>query len=326
MANFYFSDVLAAAQKVPHCLEDGRWRSVVYLSAFDWMHGWLIDPDLTAQSLACKEWLSSNSDLKKVETVRNRNAQRNIHIAFEELMEIIENRRADCVVVPSVSVFATCFSEARFYVEEVLVPMGFRFIDCSRNFDSTTCNTREFFKGLQAEMSDAKALKQERSRLLSGRLIRRNVPYGYVFDESVDCLVRVDDEVAPFVPMVFELAAQERWWRAKIEKQVRALGCPGLRQRSNALYGQNQLSMEGWDVVSVRRVVTNPFYMGDFVPQKLASIRMLNSGIPMDTFETISDHHPALVSRELFEAANEGLRRNYCACPTEAEGRKPYNG
>ena len=122
MADFDFADVLAAAQKVPGILDDGRWRCVVYLSAFDWMYGWLREPDMAAQSVACKAWLAANNDLKKAETIRNRNAQRNVHVAFNELMEVIENRRADCVMVPNISVFATCFSEARFYVEEVLAP------------------------------------------------------------------------------------------------------------------------------------------------------------------------------------------------------------
>ena len=99
-------------------------------------------------------------------------------------MRVIENRRADCVVVPDIAVFAPCFSEARFYVEEVLVPMGFRFVDCARGFDTQGGDVRAYFKGLQTEMSDALALHAEHDRLASGGLIRRNVPFGYVFDED----------------------------------------------------------------------------------------------------------------------------------------------
>ena len=325
MGDFDFSDVLAAAHKVPGALVDGKWRCVVYLSAFDWMHGWLHEPDVSAQSTVCKEWLAAHDDLKKAETVRNRNALRNIHVAFNELMGVIENRRADCVVVPDITVFASSFSEARFYVEEVLVPMGFRFIDCARKFDTCFDDVRGFFKALQAEMSEACALQREHNRLLNGKLIRRNVPYGYVFDPALENCVRVDDEVAEFVPKIFEFATEERWWRKKMEEQVRALGCPGVRQRSNALYGLNALSMEGWDVVNVRRMLRNPFYTGDYIPSAVASSRMRNSGISLDIYPVRKNHHEALVSWELFEAANAGIKRNYCACPSEAEGRKPYN-
>ena len=226
MAGFDLSDVLAAARGIPGAREDGRWRCVVYLSAYDWMSGWLRAPDMPAQSAACKAWLSAHGDARKAETIRNRSAVRNVRAAFDELMRVIENRRADCVVVPDIAVFAPCFSEARFYVEEVLVPMGFRFVDCARGFDTQGGDVRAYFKGLQTEMSDALALHAEHDRLASGGLIRRNVPFGYVFDEDAPCGVRVDGEVAAFVPRIFELAAQGRWWRSKLEGQVRELGCP----------------------------------------------------------------------------------------------------
>ena len=225
-----------------------------------------------------------------------------------------------------IAVFAPCFSEARFYVEEVLVPMGFRFVDCARGFDTQGGDVRAYFKGLQTEMSDALALHAERDRLASGGLIRRNVPFGYVFDEDAPCGVRVDGEVAAFVPRIFELAAQGRWWRSKLEGQVRELRCPGPRQRANELYGHNRHAMEGWDYAAIRSMVTNPFYTGDFAPERLASIRMRKSGIPIGSFPVIEGHHPALVGRELFEEANKGLSRNRYACPTEAEGRRPCRG
>ena len=251
---------------------------------------------------------------------------RNVRAAFDELMRVIENRRADCVVVPDIAVFAPCFSEARFYVEEVLVPMGFRFVDCARGFDTQGGDVRAYFKGLQTEMSDALALHAEHDRLASGGLIRRNVPFGYVFDEDAPCGVRVDGEVAAFAPRIFELAAQGRWWRSKLEGQVRELGCPGPRQRANELYGHNRHAIEGWDYAAIRSMVTNPFYTGDFAPERLASIRMRKSGIPIGSFPVIEGHHPALVGRELFEEANEGLARNRYACPTKAEGRRPCRG
>ena len=72
MAGFDLSDVLAAARGIPGAREDGRWRCVVYLSAYDWMSGWLRAPDMPAQSAACKAWLSAHGDVRKAETIRNR--------------------------------------------------------------------------------------------------------------------------------------------------------------------------------------------------------------------------------------------------------------
>ena len=79
--------------------------------------------------------------------------------------------------------------------------------------------------------------------------------------------------------------------------------------------------MEGWDYAVIRSMVTNPFYTGDFAPERLASIRMRKSGIPIGSFPVIEGHHPALVGRELFERPTR-LARNRYACPTKAEGRR----
>ena len=78
MAGFDLSDVLAAARGIPGAREDGRWRCVVYLSAYDWMSGWLRVPDMAAQSAACKAWLSAHGDARKAETIRNCNAVRSV--------------------------------------------------------------------------------------------------------------------------------------------------------------------------------------------------------------------------------------------------------
>ena len=90
MAGFDLSDVLAAARGIPGAREDGRWRCVVYLSAYDWMSGWLRVPDMAAQSAACKAWLAAHGDARKAETIRNRNTVRNVRAAFDELMRVIE--------------------------------------------------------------------------------------------------------------------------------------------------------------------------------------------------------------------------------------------
>jgi hypothetical protein len=85
--------VLAAARGVPGARKDGRWRCVVYLSAYDWMSGWLRVPDMAAQLAACKAWLSAHGDARKAETIRNCYAVRNVRAAFDELMQI---RYAPC--------------------------------------------------------------------------------------------------------------------------------------------------------------------------------------------------------------------------------------
>lgn len=323
MSGIDFSTVLAAARNVPGPHVEGEWRCAVYLSAFDWLSGWRAPADMSRQSLACREWLATHSDLRRVKTVRNRSAFRNVRAPFEELMAAVENRIVECVVVPDIAVFATCFSEARFNVEEVLIPMGFRFIDCARKFDSLHGDVLTYLEDVGRQFNDERQLRSECTRLREGKMLRSRVPYGYVFDDGG---VLVDEGVARFVPQIFELASRERWWCSLIEGQVNALGAPGLRQRRNELYGFHRHAGRRWDMGSIRRLVTNPFYTGDYIPSELASKRMRESGIDLADFAVIENHHPALVDRDLFAAANEGLRRNKRACPTEAEGRKPYRG
>lgn len=320
MACANLAEVLAAVDPVAARRPDG-WECAVYLSAYDWMRGWRRDADLSLQSELTKKWLNRQRTSCRVLTVRNRNASRNVRMAFEELLSAVENRRANAVVVADIACFATSFSEARFFVKEVFVPMGIRFVDVANGFDTMKHDAGGYLQSMETEYSCERRLLVETGRLREGRLTRGSVPYGYMYDEGAEGFVRPDEETARFVPRIFELAAADRWWTKKLLEQVRSLGCPGpLQRKGRALDGGC------WEIVTIRNLVRNPFYIGVFDPSFHASRRMRSSGLDLDGFGIIEGHHRPLVDRGLFIAANEGLRRNYRACPTEAEGRRPCHG
>lgn len=320
MERVSLAEVLAAVDPVAARTPDG-WGCAVYLSAFDWMRGWRRDADLSLQSEMTKKWLNRQRVSRRVLTIRNRNASRNVRAAFDELLAAVENRRANAVVVADIAYFATSFSEARFFVKEVFKPMGVRFIDVANKFDSTKHDAGKYLQVMETEYSCERRLLAEIDRLREGRLTRTSVPYGYVYDEGAEGFVRPDEETARFVPRIFELVAADRWWAGKLVEQVRSLGCPGpLQCKGRVLDGGC------WDIATIRNLVKNPFYMGVFDPSFHASSRMRSSGLDLDGFGIIEGHHAPLVSRDLFLAANEGLRRNFCACPTETEGRRPRRG
>ena len=320
MTRVNLTEVLATVDPVAARRPAG-WECAVYLSAFDWMRGWRRDADLPLQSEMTKRWLNRQRVSRRALTVRNRNASRNVRAAFDELLAAVENRRANAVVVADIAYFATSFSEARFFVKEVFVPMGVRFVDVANGFDTIKHDTEKYLHHVEAEYSGERRLLIETERLREGRLTRVSVPYGYVYDENAEGFVRHDEETARFVPRIFELAAADRWWTGKLIEQVISLGCPGPLQRKG-----RALDLGCWDIVTIRNLVKNPFYMGVFDPSFHASMRMRDSGLDLDGFGIIEKHHRPLVGRDLFLAANEGLRRNYRACPTEAEGRRPCRG
>lgn len=320
MKRVNLEEVLAAVDPIASRRPEG-WECAVYLSAFDWMRGWRRDADLPLHSETTKKWLNRQRVSRRVLTVRNRNTSRNVRTAFDELLSAVENRRANAVVVADIAFFATSCSEARFFVKEVFKPMGVRFVDVANRFDSMKCDADDYLKGVVAEYDCERKLMAEAERFKDGRLPRGSVPYGYVYDGDAKGFVKPDEEVACFVPRIFELAAAERWWTGKLIEQVRSLGCPGpLHHEGRAL------DCGSWDIVTIRNPVRNPFYTGVYDPSFHASARMRNSGLDLDGFGIIEDHHQPLASRELFLAANEGLRRNRFACPTEAEGRRPCHG
>lgn len=320
-----FGEVLRAAHPSLKPGPNNVWQCAVWLSAFDWQGG-AEEPEstLSAQSQVCKAYLARHADLQRACTFRNRATSRNVEAEFDRLMDTVEDRAVDAVVVPSITCFGPTYSEATFYVERVLIPAGVRFIDVSARFDSEGGGAKKYLKRVYDNYGRHIQAERELARLREGRVMKASVPYGYIFDPSHPAGVCVDELVAGAVKAIFQLAAQEEYTAGSLIQQISALGAPSPRDRKLDLAGREPDIWRpaiAWEMPAVRLLVANPFYAGIYDPARMASARV--AGTPaVESLPRLIGHHEALVTSDLQEAAIASLERNKGRKPKRAEGRK----
>ena len=165
----------------------------------------------------------------------------------------------------------------------------------------------------EAEMllSYLASMAQEESRRTSTRVVwgqTRQMERGIVFGRSLlgydvkDGVLSVNQTGAQIVRLIFHKYALEQMGTCQIARYLTAHG-----------YQTNRGSTE-WKPGSIIKILNNEKYVGDLIQKKtytpdfLTHAKKTNKGqVP---FVTIEDHHEGIVSREVWDLAQERLRLN----------------
>lgn len=165
----------------------------------------------------------------------------------------------------------------------------------------------------EAEMllSFLASLAQEESRRTSVRVVwgqTRQMERGVVFGPSLlgydvkDGILHINAEGAETVRLIFRKYALEQKSTAEIARFLTERGCTTSRGNRN------------WQPSSVVKILRNEKYAGDLVQRKsctpdyLTHVKRRNTGqLPMICLE---NHHEPIISRELWNLAQQRLRQN----------------
>lgn len=176
-------------------------------------------------------------------------------------------------------------------------------------FASDRINTME----PEAEMllSFLASMAQEESRRTSSRVVwgqTRQMERGIVFGQSLlgydvkDGVMTINPEGAEIIRLIFHKYAIERVGTSEIARDLTDKGYCTYR------------GSDKWKPNTVIKILNNEKYVGDLVQKKtytpdfLTHTKRINKGeVP---FVTIENHHEPIVSREVWNMAQEQLRRN----------------
>ena len=165
----------------------------------------------------------------------------------------------------------------------------------------------------EAEMllSYLASMAQEESRRTSSRVVwgqTRQMERGVVFGQSLlgydvkDGVLTINPKGAEIVRLLFHKYAVEQIGTSKIAQYMTCKGYMTYRGNTK------------WTANTVIKILNNEKYVGDLIQKKtytpdfLTHTKRTNKGeIP---FVTIENHHEAIISREVWNMAQERLRKN----------------
>lgn len=244
--------------------------------------------------------------------------------AVQELLDKVRDGKIGCIIVKDFSRFGRNSLEVGYFMEKVFPLYGVRFISINDDFDSGKLHAdtgglnmafkylvSEFYsRDLSIKYKSAKYVKFKRGEYQS-----KICPYGY--QKSANGRMELDPETAPIVRMIFEMAAQGQNTPDIIKALLnRGIPTPGEYKKAKGQANHDVSRCGGiWGGSSVLNILHDERYTGTYIIGKRES-REVGSNLVRLKDESqwvkIPDHHPAIISKEIFERVQKTIQRVIC--------------
>ena len=261
---------------------------------------------------------------------------------FQRMISDMKAGKIDCVIVKDLSRLGRNYLEAGDYIEKIFPFFGVRFIAVTDNYDSLTSESTEdgLIVPLKNLINEAYAKDISRkissayeSKFKAGIYTAASVPYGFRRVEGDTSALAVDEAVRPVIVRIYNEYVGGKSL-VGLARELNAEGIPSPTQHSIET-GERKSKTNAtsrWMVLTLKEIMRNPAYIGDV--EMGAGRQMLYKGISFQKMAKedryyVRDHHEAIVSRDVFEAAqkkmeatNKAYRDTKDVYPAEAKNTR----
>lgn len=218
---------------------------------------------------------------------------------FERLMEDLRNKKIDCIIVKDLSRFAREYIGAGDYLNNIFPFLGVRFIAINDSYDNINIEPQEYFLASFKNIAHAhfaaetsrKVSASKRALQEQGKFVGNRAAFGYKIDPN-DChKLLVDEKQAAVVREIFTRVADGE----KISNICKDLKDRNVLDKSCKIYYQ---------------ILKNEIYIGKLIQRKKMTSFYKNEGmrlVPKDEQICIENGVPAIISRELWQKANNAI-------------------
>lgn len=237
---------------------------------------------------------------------------------FQRMLNDVRAGKVNCIVVKDFSRLGRNYVETGHYLQNIFPLYHLRFVSLNDHYDSLTSDPESMAIAMKNIVDDY--YSKDLSRKVSASLdVKRkegihnwgHPPYGYIRDPNNPALWIKDTEVAPYVEMIFRWALEGMTY-AGIARKLSELGAPTY-QRLICIRRKGKTRKQGsdaWAAASVRFMLTNRAYTGDFAFNKSYSRKYDPANhrrIPETEWIVIPNAHQAYISHEDFEKLSSML-------------------
>lgn len=239
--------------------------------------------------------------------------------AFQQMMRCLENGLANLVITKDLSRLGRDMRESSYYAEQFFPEHGIRYIAIGDNFDTEHDNILAPFQFAMNEVYLRDGSKKIREVLKNKRADGQYCtcpPYGYKKDPAKKNHLVPDENTAPIVQKIFNMAAQGYSSRAIAMDLTEHGIIPPLKYR--VIYRDN-FGSEGashatdvWNYTTVKRILKNQVYLGHTLLGKSKKISVKSKKkipIPQDEWAVTHNTHCPIVSNTVFDLAQANLGR-----------------
>jgi len=227
-------------------------------------------------------------------------------------------------------------------LEQIFPFLGVRFISVNDRFDSKN-NTgftagldvafKTFLHSLYSKDISFKVRNGRIAKAQKGEHLCKLAPYGYQKSKTEKNKLIIDEETAPIIRYVFELALNGLS-QAKIAKRLNSEGIdtPLVHRKKKGTHKDRgwtaKVEVNSWTTANVGRILRDIRYTGTMVNGKRTQIAPLSKkskAVPRDEWIVVANTHEGIVSQETFEAVQKLLPEIGVEAPN-MENRTLFSG
>lgn len=249
---------------------------------------------------------------------------------FQQVLDAVNAGTVNCVIVKDLSRLGREYIETGKYLEMVFPSMGVRFIAINDDVDSCHSNSGDDIlipvKNIMNESYcrelSKKLRRQFRIQRANGEFLGAFAYYGYRKSPADKHKLIIDEYAAEIVRAIFQLK-QKGYSQYTIAEYLNAEGVlpPAEYKKSQGLNFKSGLKGSGeakWNHVTLRRILTNPIYIGTLeqgkrgTPNyKIKQMRVRNE----DQWSVVENNHPAIIDEFTFNAVQKIMERDTRVTP-----------
>jgi DNA invertase Pin-like site-specific DNA recombinase len=236
---------------------------------------------------------------------------------FQAMIKDIEAGLIDCVITKDLSRLGRNYLDCGLYLEVFFPENNVRYISINDGVDTQNKSAMDItpFRNILNDMYAAdvsmKIKSAYRARFNKGKFMGTTPPYGYIKDPADHNQLIIDENVAPVVRKIFDLALEGNGI-AKIRHRINDQNI--LRPAAYAVeqgftgfnhhFKDNEQNRYIWSENSVRQILRSPVYAGHLTGYKRPAINMKSSKRPSrlpEEWETVNNTHEGIVSQKTFD-------------------------
>jgi DNA invertase Pin-like site-specific DNA recombinase len=247
----------------------------------------------------------------------------------QELLELVRQSKVDCILVKDFSRFGRNSIETGYFIERVFPLFRTRFIAVSDGFDSNdykedTGGMEIAFKYLMHEYYSQDLSRKEKSakyaKFKRGEYQSKVCPYGY--RKGANGRMEIDEEAAAVIRLIFETARtmKEATDVVKVLHERKILPPGEYRKAKGIGFHDISRSIGIWQRSTILRFLADERYTGMYIIGKREVVEVGSTRNRMkdeSEWVKIPNHHPAIVSKELYDEVQTKVR--HFKCPKSAK-------
>ncbi len=241
---------------------------------------------------------------------------------FIKMIDDVKQKKINLIIVKDFSRFFRDYIEAGNYIECVFPVYGVRFISVNDNYDSNNYKAsaynldvvmRNIVYGAYSKDISVKTKIAKKIMMQEGKFVGSHAPFGYIMHPHMQNKLAIDNDSAPIVKYIFDLAVKgnntSNIAKKLNEKNIMTPSKYYKLKNPNDNKFRFTSSETVWTAAQVYLILTNLRYTGALVSNRKEKLSLAENKYKQTEPIIVEKTHEAIVSRQIYEKANLVIKK-----------------